>query len=580
MALRPLPLLFYALLTARVAAAVEAEPRAMHRNLGSYVARERVSAEGETASPMRIAETLDAVVRISLRPARDVAAEELDALLSWNREGRQPQRIGFARPLPEPVTAVFERGPLASESARRAHGVVRSTAQGSIVWGTSVRVSGAYGLRLHLTQVRLPPGSRLWTWGAGQEPLRFGTGLVSPNRDLWTPTVFGESAYLEVELPAGEGEDAGFVVAEVGEIFDSATLASALPPDAASPPCFQDAMCIGPATFAPIESARKAVALIAYMSGGIAYSCTATLLNNTAQDGTPYLLTAHHCFGTQEVASTLDAFWDYTTATCFGLVPPIETLPRSHGSTLLASGEDSDYTLVLLESVPPNRRFLGWSSDPASVAPGATLYRVSFPAPTQPPLPQSYSVSVVESAPSLCPGVPVPNFVYSSPTVGNEMAGSSGAAALLADGRVVGQLKGSCPGVANACTQPYEAVDGVFWMTYPHLAKWLDPVDPDAPMASFTHSPASPEVGAVVQFTDTSTGAPTAWSWDFGDGRTSSEQDPTTTYAASGSYVVTLTVSNDSGSSSSSASVIIGDCPRCTRVLPWRPSTPPSGGMP
>ncbi len=580
MALRPFPIVFCALLIARAGTALEATPGATHRSLGTYVPGEPTSAKAETLAPMRLAETVAAAEQMSLLPARDAAAEELDALLTWNREGRQPQRIGFSRLLPEPITAVFDRGPLASEAARRAHGVVRSTAQGPIVWGTSVRVSGAYGLRLHLTGVRLPPGSRLWTWGTGQEPRRFGTGLVSPNRDLWTPTVFSETVYLDVELPPGAAEDAVFSVREVGEIFGSETLASALPPDAVSAPCFQDATCIGPSTFAPIESVRKAVALIAYMSGGIAYSCTATLLNNTAEDGTPYLLTAHHCFGTQEVASTLDAFWDYTTATCFGLVPPIETLPRSHGSTLLATGEDSDYTLVLLESVPPNRRFLGWSSDPSSVAPGATLYRVSFPAPTQPPLPQSYSVSVVESAPTLCPGVPVPNFVYSSPTVGNETAGSSGAAALLEDGRVVGQLKGSCPGVANACTQSYQAVDGVFWMSYPHLEKWLDPVNPSAPAASFTHAPVSPDVGAAVQFTDTSTGTPTAWSWDFGDGKTSREQDPTNTYGASGSYVVTLTVSNDSGSSSSSASIIVGDCPRCTRVLPWRPLAQPSSESP
>ena len=45
-----------------------------------------------------------------------------------------------------------------------------------------------------------------------------------------------------------------------------------------------------------------------------------------------------------------------------------------------------------------------------------------------------------------------------------------------------------------------------------------------------------------MQFTDQSTGAITAYLWDFGDGSTSSEQNPLHTYASDGTYTVTLTV--------------------------------------
>ena len=37
-----------------------------------------------------------------------------------------------------------------------------------------------------------------------------------------------------------------------------------------------------------------------------------------------------------------------------------------------------------------------------------------------------------------------------------------------------------------------------------------------------------------VSFTDTSTGEPTSWTWDFGDGTTSTERNPVHTYAAAG----------------------------------------------
>lgn len=46
----------------------------------------------------------------------------------------------------------------------------------------------------------------------------------------------------------------------------------------------------------------------------------------------------------------------------------------------------------------------------------------------------------------------------------------------------------------------------------------------------------------VISFEDRSTGAPTSWSWDFGDGRTATEQHPKHQYAVAGRYFVSLTV--------------------------------------
>ncbi|MCK9580972.1 MAG: PKD domain-containing protein [Methanoregula sp.] len=53
-----------------------------------------------------------------------------------------------------------------------------------------------------------------------------------------------------------------------------------------------------------------------------------------------------------------------------------------------------------------------------------------------------------------------------------------------------------------------------------------------------------------VQFTDKSTGLPTAWTWDFGDGASSTEQNPSHTYSSFGIYTVTLTATNNDGSDS------------------------------
>lgn len=52
----------------------------------------------------------------------------------------------------------------------------------------------------------------------------------------------------------------------------------------------------------------------------------------------------------------------------------------------------------------------------------------------------------------------------------------------------------------------------------------------------------------TVSFIDNSTGSPTSWFWDFGDGATSTAQNPTHIYNESGGYIITLTVKNEMGS--------------------------------
>lgn len=74
------------------------------------------------------------------------------------------------------------------------------------------------------------------------------------------------------------------------------------------------------------------------------------------------------------------------------------------------------------------------------------------------------------------------------------------------------------------------------------------------PVAAFTASPTSITEGDSVQFTDQSTNAPTEWLWDFGDGSTSTTQNPSHSYSTAGSYEVTLTVSNNAGSDSETKS--------------------------
>lgn len=68
------------------------------------------------------------------------------------------------------------------------------------------------------------------------------------------------------------------------------------------------------------------------------------------------------------------------------------------------------------------------------------------------------------------------------------------------------------------------------------------------PGAAFTANQTNVETGTNINFTDQSTGNPTSWNWDFGDGSTSTEQNPVYAYTNAGTYTVSLTVSNEFGS--------------------------------
>ncbi len=72
------------------------------------------------------------------------------------------------------------------------------------------------------------------------------------------------------------------------------------------------------------------------------------------------------------------------------------------------------------------------------------------------------------------------------------------------------------------------------------------------PAAQFNSS----NQGVTVSFSDQSTGTPSTWLWDFGDGNTSTMQNPSNTYSAPGSYLVCLTVTNGCGGVDSSCTTI------------------------
>ena len=79
------------------------------------------------------------------------------------------------------------------------------------------------------------------------------------------------------------------------------------------------------------------------------------------------------------------------------------------------------------------------------------------------------------------------------------------------------------------------------------------------PAASFTATPVNGAAPLNVSFTDTSTGSPTNWAWNFGDGNTSTLENPSHVYTNTGSYTVQLIASNAGGSGTNTQAIGVYD---------------------
>ncbi len=78
--------------------------------------------------------------------------------------------------------------------------------------------------------------------------------------------------------------------------------------------------------------------------------------------------------------------------------------------------------------------------------------------------------------------------------------------------------------------------------------------------AGFTANATWGAAPLAVTFTDQTTNSPTSWSWTFGDGGTSTAQNPSHTYNSSGYYTVALTATNSLGNNTCTKSNYITVC--------------------
>jgi len=102
-------------------------------------------------------------------------------------------------------------------------------------------------------------------------------------------------------------------------------------------------------------------------------------------------------------------------------------------------------------------------------------------------------------------------------------------------------------------------------------------ISPLSPFANFSASPVEGKAPLTIAFTDKSIRSPTKWKWTFGDGASSTQQNPTHKYSKVGRYTVTLTATNDKGSNTATKTDYIKVV---TKPVAAFSATPTSGKAP
>jgi hypothetical protein len=237
---------------------------------------------------------------------------------------------------------------------------------GDRLWRLRLSTRGALWTVVGLTTFLPEPGARLFVYDPE------GTTVLGPytsddvrdHGQLWFPPIEGASVVLELEWPASlSSVEPNLRVGTIShgykawaDLADPGSDPTAEDPQAsAAGSCHVDVNC--PAGDDWQDQKRGVVQLL---NGGFAY-CSGALINNTAGDCRPYVLTAAHCGAGP---STTFRF-NYERPDCETGSP--RTDQTLTGASVVASYAASDFTLLELDHDPPesfDAYYLGWHRSP------------------------------------------------------------------------------------------------------------------------------------------------------------------------------------------------------------------------
>ena len=336
-------------------------------------------------------------------------------------------------------------------------------------WRLRLLSPGALSLNLAFTRFRMPPGGSLELISV--EGRRVGPWTALDNEDhgqLWTPPIPTDDLTLELRLPVDEVDS---LELELSQVFHG--YAGFGETGLRSGACHRDIAC---SEAEPWADQARSVALISVAGRSF---CTGYLINNTALDGRPFLITASHCGVTPRNTPSVVVLWNYQNSAC-GDEAQGEGLTWSDfqtGAIWRALHRPTDTLLLELDDPPApfGVYYAGWdrsSADPTRSTvihhPNADRKRISFDF--------DRATTTLHLGREPQPGTHIRIDRWD---LGSTEGGSSGAPLFNEDGRVVGQLHGGYAACGEARADWFGRFSAA-WVgdgrRRTRLSDWLDPL--------------------------------------------------------------------------------------------------------
>ncbi|MYD87914.1 MAG: hypothetical protein F4Y14_18110, partial [Acidobacteria bacterium] len=202
--------------------------------------------------------------------------------------------------------------PHAVRAGPSSHGRWEVAADGrTAVWRLRVVSEGAVSLNFGFARYRMPPGGRLriHTPDDGEVVGPYTEADNEEHGELWTPVLPGDEAVVEVAVPVGRLGEVELEIGSVNRGFRD--LGEVVSRSRAS--CNVDVAC------SQGDPYRDQIRSVGLMQFDGTRGCSGVLLNNTAEDGKPWFLTALHCGflgGPEANARSVVVYWNYQKPGC------------------------------------------------------------------------------------------------------------------------------------------------------------------------------------------------------------------------------------------------------------------------
>lgn len=246
------------------------------------------------------------------------------------------------------------------------NGVWKTLANGDKLWRVAVSCPGAYSINFIFNKYKLPEGAKMWMYNEDHSHV---IGAFTHKNNQYTEMfstdlIKGEKVIIEYYEPAVVAFSGEIIISTVTHGYVNTFTDDFLRGFGTSGSCNMNVACPDGAPWA--DQIRSVVMLV---SGGNGF-CSGALINNTLNDGKPYILTANHCYSNP---SSWVFRFNWQSATCNN--PPSSPSSVSlTGATLRSRRTPSDFCLVEINQAVPSNYNAYWSGwDNSGTIPTSTV---------------------------------------------------------------------------------------------------------------------------------------------------------------------------------------------------------------